>query len=107
MSYNVFADMGFEHPEMELLKCEIVRSLRDLLGEKKITQEAASLLWNIPAAKVSPLLRGDWEDYSVERLLQFATALGGTVHVSLDCHDVISDSHDAAPEEARTLVLTA
>ncbi len=35
MSYNVFADMGFEHPEMELLKCEIVRSLRDLLSEKK------------------------------------------------------------------------
>ncbi len=111
MSYNVFADMGFEHPEMELLKCEIVRSLRDLLREKKITNEAASQLWGIPAAKVPPLFRGDWEDYSVERLLQFASALGGTVRVTIECygesHDGVMNSQDAAPDEAKTLVLTA
>lgn len=44
----------------------------------------------------------------MERLLQFASALGGTVRVLIDSHDVLIDSQDAAPdEEAKTLALTA
>ena len=100
MSYNVFEDMGLPNPEMELLKCEIVRSLRHTLNEKGLSEAAAASLWDIPVAEVPLLLKGYWENYSVERLFQFANALGRTVRITID-------SQDAAPgEQARTLVLT-
>ncbi len=101
MGYNVFADMGFENPEMELLKSEIVSSLRHLITEKEMTDEAAAYLWDIPAAEVPDLLKGHWENYPVEDLMRFADALNRNVRIIIDSRDVAPD------EEARTLALTA
>ncbi len=101
MGYNVFEDMGFEHPEEELLKSEIVSSLRALVHEKHLTQEQVGIQWNMEPSEAAELLHGHWGSYSVNQLLGFANALGRTVRI-------IIDSRDAAPEEkARTLVLTA
>jgi len=100
LSYNVFADMGFENPEMELLKCQIVQSLRASQSEKGLPDDAVARLWNIPVAEVPRLLRGYWGDYSVERLFQFADALERNVRITID-------NQDAAPgEQARTLAPT-
>ncbi len=100
MSYNVFADMGLPNPEMELLKCQIVQSLGVLQSEKGLSDDAVARLWDVPASEVPRLLEGYWDDYTVERLFQFANALGRNVRITID-------SRDAAPgEQARTLVLT-
>lgn len=100
MGYNVFEDMGFENPEEELLKSEIVSSLRALVSEKYLTHEQVATQWGMEPSEVAELLRGHWGSYSVNQLLVFANALGHTVHV-------VIDSRDAAPDEkARTLVLT-
>lgn len=101
MGYNVFEDMGFEHPEEELLKSEIVSSLRALINEKQLTKEQVGRQWGMEALEVTELLRGHWGNYSTSDLFQFANALGRTVRITID-------SQDAAPgEQARTLVLTA
>jgi len=100
MSHNVFADMGFKDPEEELLKSEIISSLRALVNEKHLTYEQVGTQWSVEPSEVTELLRGHWGDYSVNQLLGFANALGRIVRI-------IIDSRDAAPEEkARTLVLT-
>lgn len=101
MGYNVFADMGFENPEEELMKSEIISSLRALIDEKHLTQEQVAARWRIEPLAVAELLRGHWGDYSVNQLLGFANALGRTVRIIIDSHDVAPD------EEAKTLVLTA
>jgi predicted XRE-type DNA-binding protein len=101
MGYNVFEDMGFENPEEELMKSEIVSSLRRLIDEKHLTMEQVATHWSMDSSAVSELLRGHWGDYSITQLLRFANALGGTLRI-------IIDSRDVAPhEEAKTLVLTA
>ena len=100
MGYNVFTDMGFENPEEELTKSEIISSLRALIAEKNLTTEQVAARWSMEPSAVPELLRGHWGDYSVNQLLGFANALGRTVRI-------IIDSRDAAPDEAKTLVLTA
>jgi hypothetical protein len=101
MGYNVFADMGLPNPEMELLKCEIVHSLRKLMEEKDLTPQDVSALWSIPAEGIPLLLKGDWEAYSVERLFQFAGALNNNI-----C--IVDDSPEAAlSDQTKTFALTA
>lgn len=36
-SDNVFADLGFENPEEELLKANLVAEIADLIKERKLT----------------------------------------------------------------------
>ena len=100
VSYNVFADMGFENPEEELLKSGIISSLRTLIEEKPLTMKQVTSLWRMEASAVAELLRGHWGDYPVERLFQFAAALERNVRVTIDSQDTMPG------EQARTLVRT-
>ncbi len=111
MSYNVFADMGFENPEEELLKSEIISGLRSLIDEKQLSTQQVAERWHIEPASLPELFRGGWGDYSLNQLLGFVTALDGIVRVTIECYakypHAVIDSHDTAPDEAKTLVLTA
>lgn len=100
MGYNVFEDMGFEAPEEDLLKSEIISSLRALVNEKQLNHEQVGTQWSMEPSEVAELLRGHWGSYSVNHLLVFANALGHTVHVVIDSQD------DALEGKGRTLVLT-
>ena len=81
MGYNVFAEMGFENPAEELLKSHLVTALRDRVTEKQLTHEEVASLWNLPPSEIASLLRGRWEDYSVEQLYRFNDALSRNVNV--------------------------
>jgi tRNA C32,U32 (ribose-2'-O)-methylase TrmJ len=51
-SGNVFADLGFDHPEEEKLKAQLVREIRDIIKRRKLTQaEAATLLGLLRCAR--------------------------------------------------------
>ncbi len=101
MGYNVFADMGLPNPEVELLKCQIVGSLRDMIKAGSLNEKKVASLWTIPAEEIPLLLKGRWEAYSVEQLFYFADVLNRTLSGELHRRDVAPD------EEAKTLVLTA
>ena len=47
-SDNVFADLGFENPEEEMLKAKLVREIRAVIKSRRLTQTKAATL-----AKVS------------------------------------------------------
>jgi len=87
MSYNVFADMGFENPEEELQKARLVYALTKTIAEKGITHEEAANRIGIGASALCRLLDGLWDDCSTDDLSQFTNALSGS-------------------EQAKTLVLT-
>ena len=80
MGYNVFAELGFENPEKELLKCHLVRAIRNTLAEKRLANDAVSALRNVAASEIHRHLQGDWEDYSVGQLYQFKDALNRDVN---------------------------
>jgi predicted XRE-type DNA-binding protein len=69
-SGNVFADLGVERPEEELLKAQLVREIRDILKRRKLTQAKAADLLGLKQPDVSALITGRVHKFSLERLLR-------------------------------------
>jgi predicted XRE-type DNA-binding protein len=69
-SGNVFADLKLPEADGLLLKSDIVIELHRLIKESGLTQIKAAKLLGITQPDLSHLLRGDFEDYSAERLMK-------------------------------------
>ena len=82
-SGNVFADLGLPNPNLALAKAELVRRIRDLIAGRKLTQAKAAQLLGLDQPKVSALVRGRVEGYSLDRLFRFLTALGQRVEIAV------------------------
>jgi predicted XRE-type DNA-binding protein len=82
-SGNVFADLGLPRPEIALAKAELVRHIRDLIVRKKLTQVKAAALLGLDQPKVSTLLRGKVDGYTIDRLLRYLNALGQRVEITV------------------------
>jgi len=80
-SANVFADLGRPDAETHLLKAELVTRIDQIIRERRLTQARAAELLGISQPDVSRLLRGNFRDYSVERLLRLMTILGRDVEI--------------------------
>src|SRR3954454_15712347 len=78
---NVFADLGLKNPEELLAKAELVQCISDIIAERKFTQAGAAKLLGIDQPKVSALLRGKLEGFSIDRLFRFLNALGRDVEI--------------------------
>lgn len=82
-SGNVFADLGRPEAETHLLKAELVARIDQIIRERRLTQAHAAELLGISQPDVSRLLRGNFRDYSVERLLRLLTSLGRDVEITI------------------------
>ncbi len=82
-SGNVFADLGLPHPDLALAKAELVQRIRDLLVERKLTQAKAAKVLGLDQPKVSALVRGRVEGYSIDRLFRFLNALDQRVEITV------------------------
>lgn len=80
-SGNVFADLGFENPDLELFKSTIVQRITEVIRARKLTQVKAAEILGLDQPKVSALLRGRFGGYSTDRLLRFLTALDQDVQL--------------------------
>jgi predicted XRE-type DNA-binding protein len=80
-SGNVFADLGRPDAETHLLKAELVARIEQIVRAQRLTQARAAELLGISQPDVSRLLRGNFRDYSVERLLRLLTGLGRDVDI--------------------------
>lgn len=82
-SGNVFADLGFPNPEQELLKAKLVLQIYRSIKERKLTQAQAGDILGIKQPHVSNLMRGRSGMFSAERLMEFLTALGHDIEISV------------------------
>ena len=80
-SGNVFADLGFAHPDDEALKADLVREIREIISRRKLTQEQAARMLGIRQPDVSALVNGRVAKFSLERLLRFMPRLGRDVEI--------------------------
>jgi predicted XRE-type DNA-binding protein len=78
---NVFADLGLPNAEERLLKANIVNELHRLIKERGLTQVKAAKLIGIHQPDLSHLLRGDFEDYSAERLMKMLTVFEQDIEI--------------------------
>jgi len=75
-SGNAFADLGLPHPEQELLKAKLTLQIYRLIKGRRLTQTEAGKILGIKQPHVSALMRDRSGAFSVERLMEFLTALG-------------------------------
>lgn len=80
-SGNVFADLGFENPEEEQLKAQLVREIRGILKSRRLTLARAAKALDLEQADVSALLSGRTENLTLEGLLRSIRKLDRDVSV--------------------------
>ena len=80
-SGNVFADLGFPDADAHLVKAELVSRIDDIVRDRGLTQTEAARLMGLSQPDVSRLLRGDFREYSLERLLRLLNALGRDIDI--------------------------
>ena len=82
-SGNVFRDLGLPNPERELLKARLTLQIFRLIKARGITQAEAGKILGIHQPGVSALMRNRSGSFSVERLMDFLTALGQDVEITV------------------------
>jgi predicted XRE-type DNA-binding protein len=82
-SGNVFVDLGFspEHAAILQMRADLMADLRKVIKAKKLTQAKAAKLLGVSQSRVSDLVRGKWEKFSLEMLITLATRAGIRVHI--------------------------
>ena len=77
-SGNVFLDLGFPPEEAALLamRADLMAKLRLTIDEKAWTQAEAAKILGIAQSRVSDLVRGKWEKFSLDMLITLASRAG-------------------------------
>jgi predicted XRE-type DNA-binding protein len=85
-SGNVFRDIGVPHAEEHLVKAQLVFKIDTILKKRRLKQMEAAELFGIRQPDVSNMLRGEFRQFSVERLLRFLVALDQDVEIVVRPH---------------------
>jgi predicted XRE-type DNA-binding protein len=85
-SGNVFADIGLPNAEEHLVKAQLVYKIDALMKARGLKQVEAARLFGVKQPDISKMLRGDFRQFSVERLLRFLVALGQDVEIVVRPH---------------------
>ena len=82
-SGNVFIDLGYSPDEAAILqmRADLMADLRKFIKAKKLTQAKAAEIFGVSQSRISDLIRGKWERFSLEMLLTLAMRAG--MHVTL------------------------
>jgi predicted XRE-type DNA-binding protein len=80
---NVFADLGLPNPEQELMKARLTLEIARIIKDRALTQTEAAKILGIQQPHVSALARNRAGSFSVGRLMEFLTALGRDVEITV------------------------
>ena len=77
-SGNVFADLGFPPEETAILamRADLMAQLRLVVEKRNWTQVEAAKVLGISQSRVSDLMRGKWDKFSLDMLVTLATRAG-------------------------------
>ena len=85
-SRNVFKDLGVPNAEEHLIKAQLVYKIDALLKGRGLKQAEAAALFGVRQPDVSKMLRGEFRQFSVERLMRFLVALDQDVSIVVKPH---------------------
>lgn len=74
-SGNVFADLGFDDPEEEIMKAKLVREFRTIVKKRRMTQAKIADTIGVKQPDVSAIMNGRTEKFSITRLVRFLDRL--------------------------------
>jgi predicted XRE-type DNA-binding protein len=84
-SGNVFADVGFPRAEAAhlLIRTDLMLQIERVLKARKLTQAKAATLLQVSQPRVSDLLRGKVDLFSIDALVEMLARLDITVTVRM------------------------
>ena len=82
-SGNVYADLGFEHPEEELAKAKLVSAIASVMRSEGLTQAKLAPIVCLDQPQISRLLRGQTGGFSTDRLIRILNMLGHDVEITV------------------------
>jgi predicted XRE-type DNA-binding protein len=80
-SGNVFADLAYADPDTHLLKAQLVSRMHDIMRDRKLNQTESAHIIGMSQPDISRLLKGQFRDVSVERIMRMLTRLGCEVDI--------------------------
>ena len=80
---NVFADLGYQDAAERQTKTRLALAVNELLKVRKLKQREIAELLHVPQPKVSALKNYRLDQFSVERLMEFLTALDHDVEIMI------------------------
>ena len=84
-SGNIYIDLGFPPEEAAILamRSELMCRLEILIRDKQWTQAEAAQVLGISQSRVSDLIRGKFEKFSLDMLITLATRAGKKVELKM------------------------
>lgn len=84
-SGNVFVDLGFDPAEAAILqmRAELMTDLREFIRSSGMTQMEAAQRLGVGQSRVSDLMRGKWDRFSLEMLITLEARAGRKVKLDL------------------------
>jgi predicted XRE-type DNA-binding protein len=80
-SGNVFADLGLPESDELLAKAALANQIASIVGHRHLTQVETARALGTGQPKVSELLAGKLDGFSMERLIRYLNALGRDVQI--------------------------
>ncbi|TAN76904.1 MAG: XRE family transcriptional regulator [Gallionella sp.] len=82
---NVFLDLGFSQEEATILamRAQLMGELRIKIRDMEWTQTKAAQVLGISQSRVSDLICGKWDKFSLDMLITLATRAGKKVELKL------------------------
>jgi len=80
-SGNIFADIGFDHPEEMETKAKLVSQINAIIKKRKLTQKEAGAILGLTQSRVSKLARGGLSGFSVDRLFRLLKKLDREIEI--------------------------
>jgi len=73
-SSNVFLDLGYSSEDAEILRmrADLMSEVRGWIKENGLTQAQAAEILHVSQSRISDLVRGKWEKFSLEMLIILA-----------------------------------
>jgi predicted XRE-type DNA-binding protein len=78
---NVFDDLGYQDAQDRVVKAELVSELKNIIDREGWTKARVAKVMGIAQPDVSRLLRGQFSDYSIDRIMRFLRAAGCEVEI--------------------------
>ena len=89
---NVFDDLGYADAAERQTKTRLALAVNDILKGRKLKQRETAALLGVPQPKVSALKNYRLDQFSVEKLMEFLTALNQDVEIMIRPHKRASEA---------------
>jgi len=83
---NIFEDLGFDAETAKNLKlrADLMIAIRKIVQDRKLKQTAAATLFGTTQPRISDLMRGEIEQFTIDSLVNMLSHAGVDVELRLD-----------------------